>query len=171
MKDFWKKDWFIGLAVALVLMLFASSSLLQSFERSAYDWGVRAASRVASDKIVVLAIDEPSIRNLGRWPWSREVHAKMADILSGAQAKVVANLVFFSEPQADPGLAYVRKLLELSERMPALANGEAGSVLKEAEQALNTDRKLAESYATAGNILLPMLFELAEPRDSLSTRR
>ena len=38
------------------------------------------------------------------------------------------------------------------------------ALLKEAEQNLNTDRKLAESYGKAGNVLLPMLFQLGAPR-------
>ena len=38
------------------------------------------------------------------------------------------------------------------------------ALLKEAEAALNTDRKLAESYAKAGNVLLPMLFTIGSPR-------
>ena len=163
-SGFWKKDWFLGLAVTLLLLLAGHSQLIQSLERAAYDWGVRASSRVPSDKVVVIAIDESSIRNIGRWPWSREVHAKMADILGAAKVKVVGNLVFFSEPQVDPGLVYIQKLLEISSRMPVLATGEVGGLLQEAEQALNTDRKLAESYSKAGNVLLPMLFELGEPR-------
>ena len=29
-------------------------------------------------------MDEQSIANLGRWPWSRDVHARMTDLLAGA---------------------------------------------------------------------------------------
>jgi len=36
--------------------------------------------------------------------------------------------------------------------------------LQEAESALNTDRKLAESFAKAGNVVLPLLFTFGEPR-------
>src|SRR6266581_4331449 len=115
-SGFWKTDWFLGLVV-VVLMLFAGNSdLLQSLERKAYDMGVQASSRAASDKIAVIAIDDTSIANIGRWPWSREVHARMT------------------------------------------------ALLKEAEQQLNTDRKLAESYGKANSVLLPMFFTLGEPR-------
>ena len=67
--EFWKKDWFLGLAVTLVLLFAGGSQLIQSLERTAYDWGVRASSRAPSDKVVVIAIDDASIRNIGRWPW------------------------------------------------------------------------------------------------------
>ena len=163
---FWKTDWFLGLAV-VVLMLFAGGSdLLQSLERKAYDMGVQASSRTPSDKIAVIAIDDTSIANIGRWPWSREVHAKMTDLLAGAKAKVIANTVFLFEPQIDPGYQYITKLLELAAK--AQPEGAETSpmlgLLKEAEAALNTDRRLAESYGKAGNVLLPMLFTIDIPR-------
>ena len=169
---FWKKDWFLGLVVSLVLLFSGSTQFIQSLERAAYDWGVRASSRTSSDKVVVIAIDEASIRNIGRWPWSRDVHSKMTDILAGAKAKVIGNLVFFSEPQLDPGLGFINKLIDLFPKpgaegeMPVLRDDQKPiyQILKEAEVSLNTDRKLAESYSKAGNVLLPMLFELGEPR-------
>src|SRR3989338_8326974 len=80
--SFWKRDWFVGLLVALVFWLGASSDLMQSLERKAYDLGVLASSRIPSDRIAVIAIDDQSIANLGRWPWQREIHAKMLDILT-----------------------------------------------------------------------------------------
>ena len=170
-SGFWKTDWFLGLVV-VVLMLFAGNSdLLQSLERKAYDMGVQASSRVASEKIAVIAIDDTSIANIGRWPWSREVHAKMTDLLAGAKAKVIGNLVFFTEAQVDPGYVYVTKLLEIASKSapegapaPAGEMGQMIALLKEAEQQLNTDRKLAESYGKANSVLLPMFFTLGEPR-------
>ena len=102
--SFWQKDWFVGLLVALVFLFGANSDLMQSLERKAYDLGVLASSRTPSDKIAVIAIDDQSIANLGRWPWPREIHAKMIDILAAGHAKVIGNTVFFSEPQVDAGL-------------------------------------------------------------------
>jgi serine/threonine-protein kinase len=162
----------LGLAVAILLLLLGGSDLIQSLERKAYDMGVRATDRVPSDRIAVIAIDDASIDNIGRWPWSREVHAKLASILASGKPKVVGTLVFFPEAQIDPGLAYVNKLLaQYQEAVPdpgALEQGSPlariGATLREAEGALNADRKLAESYGKAGNVVLPMLFALAEPR-------
>src|SRR5690606_1200247 len=92
-----------------------------SLERKAYDLGVQAASRSPSDRIAVIAIDDASIANIGRWPWSRDVHARMIDLLAGAKAKVIANTTFFFEPQRDPGLTYIEKLLGLQKELAAQA--------------------------------------------------
>ncbi len=164
---FWKADWFLGLIVAAMLFIASGSDLVQSLERLAYDWGVRASGRAPSSRIAVIAIDDQSIANIGRWPWSREVHAQMIGKLKQAGAKVVGYASFFFEPQIDPGLAYVQKLTELYQALPpAQQEGFAqfGATLGEAENALNNDRKLAAAVTDAGNVALPMLFVLGEPR-------
>ena len=164
---FWKADWFLGLIVALVLFFASGSDLVQSLERLAYDWGVRASSHAPSPRIAVIAIDDQSIANIGRWPWSREVHAQMIAKLHQAGAKVVGYASFFFEPQIDPGLAYVRKLTELYQALPPAEQqnlAQFSAVLGEAEDALNNDRKLAAAVTEAGNVALPMLFVLGEPR-------
>lgn len=180
---FWKTDWFLGATIAIFIGLFNfTSDLIPSLERKAYDLGVLATSRTPSDRIAVIAIDEQSLANLGRWPWSRDILAKMTDDLSAAKAKVIAYTVLFSEPQVDPGYAYIMKLREMAE---ASARGESApasdlsvpvatpasgplapfvALLKEAEQKLNTDRTLAQSFARAGNVVPMMLFDIREPR-------
>jgi len=84
-----KSDWLVGAGITVVMLVLALSGLLQGLERKAYDLGVQAATRQPSDKIAVIAIDDQSIANLGRWPWSRELHARMVDLLAGAGAKVI----------------------------------------------------------------------------------
>ncbi|HEY4372556.1 MAG TPA: serine/threonine-protein kinase [Burkholderiales bacterium] len=192
--DLWKSDWFFGLVVSLLFFVFAypfSSDLLESLDRKAYDMGVRFSSKNPNDKIAIIAIDDQSIANIGRWPWSREVHAKMIDMLSAAHAKVIGNTVFFFEPQQDPGLVYINKLLDIYNKSagPAVAPApvasasgspaveapapqaqlspemtQIGGVLKEAEANLNTDRKLTESITKAGNVVLPISLTPGDPQ-------
>jgi serine/threonine-protein kinase len=191
--DFWKSDWFFGVAVSVVVLILGNGDLLQGLERKAYDMGVVAASRAPSEKIAVIAIDKASLDNIGRWPWSREVMADMVDKLAAAKAKVIATTVFYSEPQRDQGLAYIGKMIETCgvtipatvavaaapaagdpaaapvAPTPVAAAGHSScpqieALLIEADQKLNTDRRLADALAKAGNVALPMLFVLGEPR-------
>ncbi len=168
---FWKTDWFLGLIVSAVMLVLAGSDLVQSLERKAYDWGVRASSREPLSRIAVIAIDDASIANLGRWPWPRDLHAKMTDLLAGAKTKVVANTALFFEPQVDAGYAYVTRLSELHGELlvagiepPPPQLEQMGAVLKEAEAKLNTDRMLSESMERSGGVVLPMLFTLGDPK-------
>src|SRR5689334_14068246 len=187
-KTFWKADWFLGLAisVALAIVAFAHlSTIITGFERWAYDLGVKMTSKSPSEKVAVIAIDEQSIANIGRWPWPREVQAKLVDQLAGAKAKVIGNTTFFFEPQKDPGLAYVEKMLDVYNKAygppaadvagvspiggqtPAATAGreappevaEIGKLLNEASTSLNSDVRLAASVQKAGNVVVPMVFE------------
>jgi len=170
---FWQKDWFVGLLVALVFFLGANSDLMQSLERKAYDLGVLASSRTPSDKIAVIAIDEQSIANLGRWPWPRAIHAKMLDVLAAGHAKVIGYTAFFFEPQVDAGLDYIYKIAELlgnsklkdtTDPAQQAELAQLSALLQEAAQNLDNDQKLSESIAKANDVLLAMFFELGEPQ-------
>ncbi len=166
---FWQKDWPVGLLVAVVLFLAAGTDLMQSLERKAYDLGVRATARVPSDRVAIIAIDDQSIANLGRWPWPREIHARMIDLLAAGQAKVIGHTVFFSEPQVDAGLDYIRKVRGWVDESGLRKGGNAAALerldalLDEASRNLDNDRKLSESLARAHNVLLALYFEPGEP--------
>ncbi|HSH98726.1 MAG: CHASE2 domain-containing serine/threonine-protein kinase [Methylophilaceae bacterium] len=167
-KTFWKSDWFAGLVISLLFLFAGGSAILQSLERKAYDLGVEASSRSPGDKIAIIAIDDQSIANIGRWPWSREVHAKMIDLLAGAHAKVIGNTVFFIEPQIDPGLSYINKLAEVVANAPEISalpqSAELNSILKDAQANLNTDATLAASIKAADSVVIAMPFVVGEPR-------
>ena len=108
--------------MAIAVILFNNfSDLVPSLERKAYDLGVIATSRTPSDKVAVIAIDEASIRSIGRWPWPRDVQARMTDLLAQAKAKVIGSTILLSEPQIDPGYQYVVQLHELAPRPPSPA--------------------------------------------------
>ncbi len=204
-KGFWTKDWFAGVIITLIFLIAGRGEFLQGLERSAYDFGVRASTAEPGDKVAVIAIDDESINNLGRWPWPRDLHAHIIELLTQAQAKVIGNTVFFLEPQLDPGLAHIAELgaflansrlyqevpsevellQALVDELPAgnkaaiqtrefLADSALAKSLQdevdilaaqigEAEEALNTDRKLAEQLAMAGNVVLAMPFVIGEP--------
>ena len=54
----WTKDWSPGLAVAIVLFLFAGANLVPSRERKTYEIDVRVAERAPSDTIALIVIDD-----------------------------------------------------------------------------------------------------------------
>jgi len=173
--SFWKSDWFAGVVISLLFLLAGGSTMVQGLERVAYDIGVQASTRAAGDQVAVIAIDEQSIANIGRWPWPRDVHARMTDMLAAAEAKVIGNTVFFIEPQIDPGLVYINKIAEFVDNFGTSPTSpeayelsamktELGAMLSAAELQLNTDAKLAESFRNASNVVVAMPFVIGEPR-------
>jgi CHASE2 domain-containing sensor protein/signal transduction histidine kinase len=87
---------------ALLLLVFtgfiAASGWLQRWDLLFYDLQMGFMSRAASDDIVIVAVDEKSLQALGRWPWSRGVHADMVDRLTQAGAKAIVFDILFAEP-------------------------------------------------------------------------
>lgn len=164
---FWRTDWFAGIAVVLVAVaLHAATDFVGTLERRFYDFASTSAARQPSDRIAVIAIDDQSIANIGRWPWPRDVHAKLIDQLAAAKAKTIAHTAFFIEPQVDPGLQFIRKM-KAAVNAPTdggVPNAQLVQLISEAEQTLDTDAKLAASMRAAGNVILPSVYVLGEPQ-------
>ena len=100
------------LIVALALMLIAlTGSLNSAFRRLdnlVFDLGQSFVRKAIPDDIVLVAVDEASLARLGRWPWSREIHARLIDTLCAAHPAAIGFDIAFSEAQslaADQALA------------------------------------------------------------------
>lgn len=100
------------LIVALALMLIAlTGSLNSAFRRLdnlVFDLGQSFVRKAIPDDIVLVAVDEASLVRLGRWPWSREIHARLIDTLCAAHPAAIGFDIAFSEaqsPAADQALA------------------------------------------------------------------
>ncbi|MBA4212150.1 MAG: serine/threonine protein kinase [Polaromonas sp.] len=165
----------MGLAVVLaVVALNAATDFFSGLERRFYDLASTQSSRLPSDRIAVIAIDDQSVANIGRWPWPREVHAQLIDQLGAAGAKTVANTAFFFEPQTDRGLVQLRELRGLLDgsqagSAPLTDLGDEGrqrllGFIGQAEQQLDSDARLVASMTRAGNVIVPSVFELGEPQ-------
>ena len=87
-----------GLAAALTI-----DRTMERFDNLIYDHWLRVAAIPASDRILIVAIDDESLRRLGRWPWQREMHARLIDQMSKAQPRAIAYDVLFIEPGPQEG--------------------------------------------------------------------
>gem|GEM_PF-2405124 len=63
--------WLTALLVVASVFALDALGMFRWVERVGYDAGVRFSATPAPDQISVIAIDEPSIANIGRWPWAR----------------------------------------------------------------------------------------------------
>lgn len=70
------------------------------------DWVWRLKPAVEERRIILVDIDEPSLREIGPWPWSRERLAELADRLAALDVALqVWDIVFASPASADERLA------------------------------------------------------------------
>ena len=89
---------------ALIVLLSASVGLLANWQapgigRYTRDWLMRLRGPLPPPSdIAIVAIDEKSIAEFGRFPWPREVIAKTIEVLSACDPKVLAIDVLFPDP-------------------------------------------------------------------------
>ena len=93
----------ITLLVTIVAIVFyaLNPSFLNLLELKFYD--LRFKSRgpeKPGDEIVIVKIDEESIRTIGRWPWSREHWAKLIERLTEWEVKVIGIDAIFAEKES-----------------------------------------------------------------------
>lgn len=118
-----------------------------------------------SSDLCIIAIDDNSLINSGRWPWPRDQQAIVIDELRRAGAKVIALDLLLNNPEPGPRLDPVD--ISLQDR---LSPSEQSAILQygppvEAIQRLLTredqvvapvlpDTALAASFGRAGNVIL-----------------
>jgi CHASE2 domain-containing sensor protein len=90
---------FTAIILALIAVLLAYNGLLVRFDNLHYDLGRYLTFKPAPADIVIVAIDEASLQSIGRWPWSRIVHADLVNKLKQEQARVIGLDIIFSEPE------------------------------------------------------------------------
>ena len=167
-SQFWRTDWFVGvLVVSAVFILHGATDFFGTLERRYYDFASTTTSRQPSERIAIIAIDDQSIANIGRWPWPRDVQARLIDQLAAAKVKTIVNTTLFFEPQTDRGMVYIRKMKDLlgdPALGPNAASDQLGKVITDAEVALDTDALLAASMTKAANVLVPSVFTTGIPQ-------
>ena len=72
--------------------------LFHLLELKAYDFKVSLrGTRPVSDRVVIVAIDEKSLKKDGRWPWPRTRLAKLVDKLSNSGVAAIGLDLLFPE--------------------------------------------------------------------------
>ncbi len=156
----------LGLAVLITLVMLIVFLLdpypLVRLENISLDVRfVLRGPRPAGDELRLVLVDEPSIRELGRWPWPRDKHARLVTALKEDGATVIGFDVIFSEAEVT---GYLRALQEITEA----ASTEAGvppefhERLRDKLEEANTDTQFARSLHAAGNVVLA--FPLVVPK-------
>lgn len=93
--------WFLAFAGGVLAFLFTWYEWVTPLDRMSYDFINEMNPIELSDDIVIVAIDEDSLQEYGRWPWPREYHVQLLRRLYDYGVKAVAMDVVFSEPQQD----------------------------------------------------------------------
>jgi adenylate cyclase len=106
----------VTLIPLLIALLHASNvmpiGVLQRLDDIIYDTRLRATMpQTLDDRIAIIDIDEKSLAEMGRWPWSRNKMATLVDELFDRQKIALLGFdVVFAEPDESSGLKRLRQL-------------------------------------------------------------
>lgn len=88
-------------STALILLTLAwiihATHIFSRLDNLVFDLGQRLITSTAPNDIIIIAIDEYSLSELGRWPWPREIHAELINQLSKEKPAAIGFDVIFSE--------------------------------------------------------------------------
>jgi adenylate cyclase len=95
-----KINLFIGFFITALMAVFMRIELspMETLEEKLYDYRfiIRGTIQPPED-IVIAAIDEKSLGNLGRWPWSRDKFARLVKRLTEEGAEIIVFDIILSE--------------------------------------------------------------------------
>ncbi len=142
-----------GITIFILFLSLMHFDFIDILENKTYDLRVRNNQiRTPNKEIVIVAIDEKSIKRLGRWPWSRRVISDLLERINQAGAKVVFIDAIFSEPEN----ARILKQIESIEAR--LKTKQKQSPYQRIKKVLTTDLVLSQSIKQGNNVVLGMVF-------------
>lgn len=102
----WALASLITLLAAAQSLEFLPATLVNRIDLFFYDMRMQVEKPELDPRIVVVDIDQKSLAEVGRWPWSRDVVAQLVNQLAGHyEARTIAFDVMFNEPDTSSGYA------------------------------------------------------------------
>jgi adenylate cyclase len=103
---------FVSTLVVLLAQWQDPAVIREHLESKTYDLRMRLREQLRPsprrNDIVIVALDEKSLEEFGRWPWSRTLTARLVRAVSAGHPRAIGIDIFFSEPEspaADGALA------------------------------------------------------------------
>jgi PAS domain S-box-containing protein len=101
----------IGIAGTLLVVFALRAELANSFNYLFYDRLSSINRPPADDQILLVNIDQASLNRIGKWPWRRDIHARLLEKLQQAKPRSITIDILLTEAgSADDDLALAQAL-------------------------------------------------------------
>lgn len=158
-----KIDLLVGAFIAFLYILISLQffSVFESLGRVVYSIQMRldAPRNPGANIVAIVNIDDKSIKQLGPWPWPRQLIAEMIPILKNNGAKLIALDLLFSEKERNLGLQEIRELQKAMQERSGTSTKDPSLLknLSDIESRLDSDRLLIKAVKECGIIYLPLI--------------
>jgi adenylate cyclase len=135
--------WIVGVTLLMCALLLWRPTFCEFLELKLYDLKFRFRGPMpASREVAILAIDDDSLKAVGRWPWSREDIARLLHRLKEAGPRVFCLDIIFAEKEQT---ATYQALKNLSDDLARRGvSPEVLKILEMEKKRADVDRRLAE---------------------------
>jgi adenylate cyclase len=149
--------WITGVTLLMSCLLILRPTFAEFFEFKLYDLKFRfRGARTPGQDVVIVAIDDDSVKEVGRWPWSRENITRLLTRIKMAGPRVMALDIIFAEKEETVVYQAVTKLcLEIARRG---ASPEVLRLLEAEKNRADVDRLLAEVLSQGTPTILGFFF-------------
>lgn len=114
----WTKRVMLSFVLLVLVAMLSLIPVVRDSEMRVADTFFRLGPRPSQPSAVLLVlIDEDSLRQYGRWPWSRELLSQLTDNLTQRGAAVIGLDILMSEPQSAEADAALARSLAASRRV------------------------------------------------------
>ena len=128
----------------VVIFYFVNFPFLNFMELKTLDLRfISRGERAPGDETIIAAIDEKSLTELGRWPWSRGTIGKLVDVLKDSGTKAIGFDVVFAEPDEH---AMIGRIEEIEKELKRIGKTDVGisRILNNKKREADTDGILAQ---------------------------
>lgn len=92
-------EWIVVMLIAAAIAWFGTADeRIAQFDNRLFDRASQLVTPAVDERILIVEIDEASLETLGRWPWSRDDHARLLDVLARYRPLAVGYSVLFLDP-------------------------------------------------------------------------
>ena len=106
-------------------------------------------------EVIIVAIDEKSLKEEGRWPWSRNKQAQLVQAIAAGGAKVIGLDIIYAEAEITEHRRGLQTIITEAKK-PAEASPTFQKFLERKLSEADTDRQFAQSLHEAGNVVLAL---------------
>jgi adenylate cyclase len=147
-----------GVTLGVILLLILRLPVTEFIELKLYDLKfLYRGVRPPSPDIALVAVDDASVKAVGRWPWSREVIAKLIGRIKEAEAKVIGLDIIFAERQETAAMTALQNLRR-SLAHEKSCGPQVLALLAQEEKRADVDRRLAQVIGQSPPTILGFFF-------------
>jgi adenylate cyclase len=145
-----------GITGTIVLLSWLGVSPLVRLEGGSLDVRFKLrGERPAGQEVILVAIDEKSLQEVGHWPWSRDKQARLVTAIAADGAKVIGLDIIHAEEDITQDLRGLQDLIATADATEA-ASAALTEILRKKAAMADADRQFVKSLEAAGNVVLAL---------------